>query len=242
MSACAAGAVLLLAPVSVHAATLTLDLGDASGTLTNAVRLMLIVVGLSLAPTLLLSVTSFTRIVIVLSLVRQAVGVPQLPPSRVVVGLSLFLTAFTMLPVWQRIDHVAVRPLRAGEITELDAIERAAVPVRQFMLAQTREDDLALLVELSQMPRPATPDDVPTLVVVPAFMLSELRTAFQMGALLFLPFLVIDMVVASVLMSMGMMMLPPMTISLPLKLLVFVMVDGWTLVVRSLAGSFAGQV
>jgi len=184
--------------------------------------------------------TSFTRIIIVLALLRQAVGVVQLPPSRVLVGLALFLTLFTMTPVMQQIHKNAIVPYEAGEIDESTLVEKGMEPLRRFMLRHTREKDLGLFLHIMGQDKPATTRDVPTVAVVPAFMLSELKTAFQVGALLFIPFLVIDLVVASVLMSMGMMMLPPMTISLPLKLIVFVLVDGWGLVVTSLASSFSG--
>ncbi len=191
-------------------------------------------------PALVLAMTSFTRIIVVLALLRQAVGVVQLPPTRVLVGLALFLTMFTMAPVFDRIDAVAVQPYDAGQVDELGALEAALGPLREFMLAQTRERDLMLFVDMAGKARPATAADVSTLSLIPAFMLSELKTAFQMGALLFLPFLVIDIAVAAILMSMGMMMLPPATISLPLKIIVFVVVDGWGLVAESVATSFLG--
>jgi flagellar biosynthetic protein FliP len=197
-------------------------------------------VAMTFAPAIVLSMTSFTRIIVVLALLRQAVGVVQLPPTRVLVGLAMFLTLFTMAPVMKQIDKVAVEPYQSGKINEKEAFAAALVPARKFMLRHTRESDLSMFLTMMKTERPRTAADVPTVAVVPAFMLSELKTAFQAGALLFIPFLVIDIVVASVLMSMGMMMLPPATISLPLKLIVFVLVDGWALVITSLAASFVG--
>lgn len=193
---------------------------------------------LSLAPSILIMGTAFTRIVIVLSLLRNAIGVPQLPPNQVLIGLALFLTFFVMAPVWNKVQATAVQPFLAGEITQGQALGHAEQPVRQFMLKQVREKDLSLFVFLAKLDQPNTPDDVPTYVLVPSFIISELKTAFQMGFIIFIPFLVIDMVVSTVLMSMGMMMLPPVLISLPFKLLLFVMVDGWFLLTRALVLSF----
>jgi flagellar biosynthesis protein FliP len=219
-----------------------IELTNASegGSYVAGLKLMLLMVAMTFAPAIVLSMTSFTRIIVVLALLRQAVGVVQLPPSRVLVGLAMFLTLFTMAPVMRQIDTVAVQPYQAGQINEKQAFEAALVPARKFMLRHTRESDLSMFLTMMKAERPRTAADVPTVAVVPAFMLSELKTAFQAGALLFIPFLVIDIVVASVLMSMGMMMLPPATISLPLKLIVFVLVDGWALVITSLAASFVG--
>ncbi len=215
--------------------SLSLDTGEDG--YVAALKILLLIGALSFAPALLLATTSFTRIVVVLSLMRQAVGVVQLPPTKVLVGLALFLTFFTMAPTFAEVNRRAIEPYQAGEMTEENALKEALVPMREFMLRHTREKDLALFLDLMGEDRPSTVDDVPTFAVVPAFMLSELKTAFQMGALLFIPFLVIDMVVASVLMSMGMMMLPPMTIALPLKLIIFVAVDGWGLLIASLGES-----
>jgi flagellar biosynthetic protein FliP len=212
--------------------------GDGGGGFVSGIKIMLLMTALTFAPAIVLSMTSFTRIIIVLALLRQAVGVVQLPPGRVLVGLALFLTLFTMSPVIREIDKEALTPYQAGAIDDKQALEAALKPVRRFMLRHTREGDLTLFMHIMGEAKPKVAADVPTLAMVPAFMLSELKTAFQIGALLFIPFLVIDLVVASVLMSMGMMMLPPMTISLPLKLIVFVLVDGWGLVVSSLAQSF----
>ena len=202
-----------------------------------AIKIFFLMTLLSMAPAILMSVTSFTRIVIVLSLLRSAVGVQQLPPNKVILGLALFLSLFTMAPVIDVIDTSALTPYEAGEITGKEAGQRALVPLRDFMFQHTRMTDLDLFLELSGGEEPETIDDVSTYTLIPAFMLSELKTAFQMGAMMFLPFLIIDLVVASVLMSMGMMMLPPVMVSLPIKLFVFVLADGWALVVRSLAES-----
>ncbi len=185
-------------------------------------------------------VTAFTRIVIVLSFVRNALAIPQLPPNQVIIGMSLFLTFFVMAPTWKQVNEEAVQPYLQGEIDQQVAYDRGIEPVREFLFGQTRERDLALFVELSNLPRPQTREDIPTYVLIPAFIISELKTAFQMGIIIFVPFLIIDMVVASALMSMGMMMLPPSVISLPFKLLLFVMVDGWHLIMRSLVVSFGG--
>ncbi len=220
-------------------ARLSLELDSSEGGYVNAIKVAILLSALTLAPSFLLAATSFTRIIIVLSLLRQAVGVVQLPPTRVLVGIALFLTLFTMAPVFSEIDEVALQPYEEGKLDEMTALKAAGGPLRTFMLRQTREEDLALFLRVSGAPKPRNAADLAITTVIPSFMLSELKAAFQMGALLFLPFLVIDMVVASILMSMGMMMLPPMTISLPLKLMVFVLVDGWGLVIRALAESFA---
>jgi flagellar biosynthetic protein FliP len=212
------------------------------GSLPTVLKVMLLLGALTFLPAILLAMTSFTRIIVVLSMVRQGIGVMQLPPNRVLVALALFLTAFTMAPVFGQIHDQAYVPWEAGQLADRAALDAAMEPLRKFMLSHTRESDLMLFIGLAGDARPDTAADVSTLTLVPAFMLSELKTAFQMGALLFLPFLVIELVVGSVLMSMGMMMLPPATISLPLKILVFVAVDGWGLVVGSLAESFKGTV
>ncbi len=203
-----------------------------------AVQILLTLTVLSLAPAILLMLTSFTRIVIVLSLLRQAVGIQQLPPNQVIVGLSLFLTLFVMAPVGTEIHQKALQPYFDKKISQTEALTRAYEPLRGFMLRQTRQTDLALMVHLGKIPAPKQPADLPAHVVIPAFALSEIKTAFQMGFVLFVPFLIIDLVVASVLMSMGMMMLPPVMISLPFKLLLFVLSDGWHLVVRALIAGF----
>lgn len=194
---------------------------------------------LSLLPAIVLTMTSFTRIVVVLSFVKQGVGAQQSPPSQVLVGLALFLTMFTMAPVTNAVLTDAYEPYAAGKIDESAALERASAPLRAFMLRQTREADLALFYEASHTPLPATEEEVPMRIASPAFVVSELTTAFQMGVLVLLPFLVIDLAVAAILMAMGMMMVPPASISLPLKLLLFVVVDGWHLLVGSLLRSFS---
>jgi flagellar biosynthesis protein FliP len=204
------------------------------------VQLLLLLTVLSLVPAILMMVTSFIRITIVLSFARSAIGMPQLPPNQVILGLSLFLTIFVMAPVWTEINQDALQPFLDNQVSMDDAIDKGSAPLREFMLKQTRERDLALFISLGKLPQPNTPDDVPTYVIIPSFMISELKTAFQMGFLILLPFVVIDMVVSSALMSMGMMMLPPTTISLPFKVLLFVMADGWYLISRSLVTSFGG--
>jgi flagellar biosynthetic protein FliP len=206
---------------------------------TNAVQILLLVGGLTLIPALLFCVTGFTRILIVLGFIRTAMGTPTAPPNQVLVGIALFLTLFVMAPTFNQIKTDAWDPLQAKQIQPAQAVKRAEEPLRIFMFKQTREKDLALFVRLSKMKdQPKTNADIPTTVLIPAFIISELKTAFQIGFLIFLPFLVIDMIVASTLMSMGMIMLPPVFISLPFKILLFVLVDGWGLVTESLVKSF----
>ncbi|MGZ3703977.1 MAG: flagellar type III secretion system pore protein FliP [Bdellovibrionota bacterium] len=204
----------------------------------SALRILILFTVLSLAPAILIMMTSFTRIVVVLSFLRQALATQNMPPNQLIIGLSLFLTFFTMAPVWQSINTNSLGPYMAEKISQDVAISRAEGPLREFMFKQTREKDLMLFLELARVAKPQTRRDVPTWVLIPAFMVSELKTAFQIGFMLYLPFLIIDMVVASVLMAMGMMMLPPVVISLPFKLLLFVLVDGWELVIGSLVRSF----
>jgi flagellar biosynthesis protein FliP len=209
--------------------------GDGS----NAVQILLLIGGLTLIPALLFCVTGFTRILIVLGFIRTAIGTPTAPPNQVLVGIALFLTLFVMAPTFNTIKDVAWDPLQAHRIDTQQAIRRAEVPLRTFMFRQTSDGDLALFVRLSKMrEQPRTREDIPTTVLIPAFIISELKTAFQIGFLIFLPFLVIDLIVASTLMSMGMIMLPPVFISLPFKILLFVLVDGWGLVTESLVRSF----
>lgn len=203
-----------------------------------SLQILVLLTVLTLAPAILIMLTSFTRIVIVLSFVRSALGSQQVPPNQVLIGLALFLTFFVMAPALGAANEQALQPYLRGEISQQVALDRAAVPFREFMLKQTREKDLALFTALAKAKRPANPSEVPMLVLIPAFTISELKTAFEIGFLIYVPFLVIDMVVASVLMSMGMLMLPPVMISLPFKLLLFVMVDGWNLVIGSLLRSF----
>jgi flagellar biosynthetic protein FliP len=210
----------------------------AAGGLSINLQLLLLFAVLALAPALVIMMTSFTRMVVVLSFVRQAIGTQQLPPAQLILGLSVILSAFVMAPVFGQINETALQPYLQEEISQGEALQLAAAPLRTFMLNQTREQDLELFVSLSGADAPAGPDELPLHVLVPGFVLSELRMAFQIGFVLFIPFLVIDMVVASVLMSMGMMMLPPVMVSLPFKILLFVLVDGWYLIVRSLVASF----
>jgi flagellar biosynthetic protein FliP len=204
----------------------------------NAIQILLLMGGITLVPALLFTVTGFTRIIIVLGFIRSGLGTPTAPPNQVLIGLALFLTIFVMQPTLKAIKTDAWDPMNAGKITQVQALNRAQGPMREFMFRQTREKDLALFAGLAKLERPKTRKDIPTYVLIPAFTLSELKTAFQIGFLIFLPFLVIDIVVSSTLMSMGMVMLPPVFISLPFKILLFVLVDGWDLVTRSLVESF----
>lgn len=204
----------------------------------TSVKLLLLLTVLSLAPSILILMTAFTRIVIVLSFVRTALATQQMPPNQVIVGLSLFLTFFIMAPTFQEVNKTALTPLFEQKITLEQAYDKASVPFKDFMSAHTRQKDLSLFLDYSKAAKPKSIQDIPLTTLVPAFAISELKTAFQIGFMIFIPFLVIDMVVASVLMSMGMMMLPPVMISLPFKILLFVMVDGWYLVVKSLLDSF----
>jgi flagellar biosynthesis protein FliP len=204
----------------------------------NAVEIFLIIAGISLVPALLFTVTGFTRILIVLGFIRSGLGTPTAPPNQVLVGISVFLTIFVMAPTFNAIKKDAIDPLSHHKITQSQAIQRGQEPLRQFMFKQTREKDVALFAKLAHLKQPKTRADIPTYTLIPAFIISELKTAFQIGFLIFLPFLVIDLVVSSTLMSMGMMMLPPAFISLPFKILLFVLVDGWNLVTQSLVQSF----
>ena len=202
-------------------------------------QIFLLLTVLSLAPAILIMLTSFTRMAIVLSVMRQAIGTQSMPPNQVIIGLALFLTLFVMSPVWEQVHQEALTPYLDSQISQQEALARAMEPVRQFMFKQTREKDLAMLMEIAKAPRPQNMADVPTSALIPAFIISELKTAFQMAFMLYVPFLIIDMVVASVLLSMGMMMLPPVMISLPFKLMLFVLADGWHLIVGSLVKGFA---
>ena len=193
---------------------------------------------LALAPSVLVMMTSFTRILIVFAFLRQALGTQQSPPTQILIGLALFMSVFIMMPVWEKIDSEALTPYLNEEIKQAEAFEKAKAPLRSFMLKQTREDDLLLFIGASRMEKPESPETTPMHVLIPAFVISELRTAFEIGFLIYIPFVVLDLVVASVLMSMGMMMLPPVMISLPLKIILFVLVDGWHLLTASLLQSF----
>lgn len=206
--------------------------------LSGLLKIFLLLTVVSLAPAILVLCTSFTRIIIVLSFLRHALGLNGIPPNQVMIALALFLTAFSMQPVWNQIQTQAIQPYQAGRISWQQLGEQGLQPIRAFMLKNARPKDVSLFVRLARQPHPIRPQDIPLLTLIPAFVVSELRIAFQIGFLLFLPFLVVDMVVASILLSMGMMMLPPVMISLPFKILLFVMVDGWNLLVISLLRSF----
>lgn len=220
----------------------TVNLGfkttDNPGEVVNAIKMVLIMTVLTLAPAILIMMTGFTRIIIVLSFLRQALGIQQMPPNQLLVGLSLFLTFFVMGPAFKEANQNGVQPYLAGKISQDVALENSLAPLRKFMFHQTRDSDLALFVKLAKIEKPKTRADVPTIVLVPAFVVSELKTAFQIGFIIFLPFLVIDIVASSVLMAMGMMMLPPVVISLPFKIMLFVLVDGWGLLIGSMVKSF----
>jgi flagellar biosynthesis protein FliP len=233
--------VLLLAAAPALGQSVTLDLGDTGGSATGRIiQLMALVTVLSLAPAILVTVTSFTRIIIVLSFLRNALGIQQTPPNTVLVSLALFLTGFVMAPTFERAWKDGVAPLVEEKIGEVEAFDRAMAPLHHFMMGNVRGQDLKLFADIAKVDQIPEPEATPLRVLVPAFMISELRRAFEIGFLLFLPFLIIDMVVASILMSMGMMMLPSAMISLPFKLIFFVLVDGWYLVAGSLVQSFAG--
>lgn len=204
----------------------------------NAVKLIIIMTVLTLAPAILIMMTGFARILIVFSFLRQALGLQQTPPNQLLVGLSLFLTMFVMNPIFQEINSNSIKPYLEGAKNQEQALESALLPLRKFMFTQTRDSDLGLFVRLSKIEKPKTRADVPTLVLIPSFIISELKTAFQIGFIIFLPFLIIDIVTSSVLMAMGMMMLPPVVISMPFKIMLFVLVDGWGLLVGSMVKSF----
>lgn len=204
----------------------------------NAIKLVLIMTVLTLAPAILIMMTGFTRILIVLSFLRQALGIQQMPPNQLLVGLSLFLTFFVMGPAFKEINQKAIQPYLANTITQDVALDNTLAPLRRFMFNQTRDQDLALFIKMAQVEKPKTRADVPTLVLVPSFIVSELKTAFMIGFIIFLPFLIIDILAASVLMAMGMMMVPPVVISLPFKIMLFVLVDGWSLLIGSMVKSF----
>ena len=223
------------------AQTLSMDLGEGGGTATGRiVQLLALLTVLSLAPSILIMVTSFTRIMVVLSFLRTAMGTQQTPPNQVLISLALFLTAFVMMPTLQASYEEGIVPLMNEQIDEFEAFDRTMAPIRTFMLRHVREQDLILFADLADIPDEEVQQEMPLRILIPAFMISELRRAFEIGFLIFIPFLIIDMVVASVLMSMGMMMLPPIIIALPFKIIFFVLVDGWYLIVGSLVRSFGG--
>lgn len=249
----AAKALIVLAPLllgaflfffsgtSSSAQELTIGFGDDLTLTERSVQLVALITVLSLAPSILIMVTSFTRIVVVLSLLRSAIGLQTAPPNTVMVSLALFLTAFIMAPTFEEAYNTAIDPLVAGSIEVPEAFDRASKPFHLFMRNHVRENDLALFLDMARQEPPATPEEIELRVLIPAFMISELRRAFEIGFLVFLPFIIIDLVVASILMSMGMMMLPPVVISLPFKLIFFVLVDGWNLIAGSLVKGFLGN-
>ena len=212
---------------------------DDPGKVSSALQILILLTVLTLAPAILIMTTSFARIIIVLSFLRQAMGTQQTPPTQILIGLALFLTMFIMGPVWSEINERALKPYMEEELNQFEALKLAEIPIKSFMLSHTREKDLSLFVNLSDDKNPESAEDISIQTVVPAFIISELKTAFQVGFLIYIPFLILDMVVASILLSMGMMMLPPVLISLPFKLMLFVMVDGWYLTVGSLMKSFS---
>lgn len=227
-----------MAQVTLPTVNLGFKTTDNPNEVVNTIKLVLIMTVLTLAPAILIMMTGFTRIIIVLSFLRQALGVQQMPPNQLLIGLSLFLTFFVMGPAFKELNENGVQPYLAGKISQDVAMENSLAPLRKFMFHQTRDQDLALFIKLAKIEKPKTRADVPTIVLVPAFIVSELKTAFQIGFMIFLPFLVIDIVASSVLMAMGMMMLPPVVISLPFKIMLFVLVDGWGLLIGSMVKSF----
>ncbi len=229
---------VLVPATALGAPALSLDLGGDGDQLAMTLQLVLLFTLLSFGPSILIGMSAFVRMVIVLSFVRQAVGTQQMPPNQVIIALALFLTSFVMMPTLQEVHRTAVVPYLADDSTAFEAMRDGFEPLRGFMMRQTREKDLALFVGISNQPRPATPADVSAQILIPAFLISELKTAFQISFMIYIPFLVLDMVVASILTSMGMITLPPILISLPFKLMIFVLVDGWNLLISSLIRSF----
>ncbi len=226
-------------PLSIPAITLSTD-AQGQQEYSVSLQILLIMTALSFIPAFVMLMTSFTRIIIVFSILRQALGLQQAPSNQILVGMALFLTLFIMAPVFEQINREAVQPYLNEQLPAQEAIKRAEIPLKNFMLAQTRESDLELFVRLSKRTDIAAPEDAPLTILVPAFVTSELKTAFQIGFMIFIPFLIIDMVVASILMAMGMMMLSPLIISLPFKIMLFVLIDGWALIMGTLAASFGG--
>jgi len=218
--------------------SIQLDKADSPEDLSVGLQILLLLTVLTLAPAIIILLTSFVRIIVVFSFLRQAVGTHQMPPNQLLIGLALVLTAFIMAPTINKINQEALQPYLKGEINQEEAFKVGSQPIREFMLKNVREKDLALFVSLANIPQPENADELPTHLIIPGFVISELRVAFQIGFILYIPFLVIDMVVASVLMSMGMLMLPPIMVSLPFKILLFVLIDGWYLIVQSLVASF----
>jgi len=226
------------AEIQLPALRFDLDDPDAPRQLSGVLQIVLLLTVLSVAPSVLIMMTSFTRVAVVLAFMRQAIGTQQSPPNQIIVGLALFLTVFIMMPVWQRINSEAIVPYTRHEISGEELLKRGAAPLKEFMLKQTSKKDLALFVSFTRGEKPESPESLPLTTVIPAFVISELKTAFQIGFVLFIPFIIMDMVVSSILLSMGMMMLPPVMISLPFKLMLFVLVDGWNVLTGSLVKSF----
>ncbi|MFV1950750.1 MAG: flagellar type III secretion system pore protein FliP [Nitrospinota bacterium] len=226
-------------PLTIPTINIAVSDAEAPGQMSVTLQIFFLLTILSLAPAILIMLTAFARIVVVLAFLRQAMGTQQMPPNQIIIGLALFLTFFIMSPVWQDINRNAIQPYISEKIPQKEALNNSIKPLRRFMFKQTREKDLAMFVNISKIERPKGPSDIPTHIVVPAFIISELKTAFQIGFLIYIPFLILDMVVASILLSMGMLMLPPIMISLPFKLMLFVLVDGWYLIIGSLVKSFA---
>ena len=239
--------IVVMCPVAGSCAAMPLPMlqlgvgqADNPGDVSVLLQVVALLTVLSLAPAILILMTSFTRLAVAFSFLRQALGSQQMPPNQVMIGLALFLTFFIMMPVWQKVNNDAIQPYLGEEISQSEALKAAMEPVRQFMFKQTRKKDLELFVGMAKLDKPNTSGDIPSSVLIPAFVVSELKTAFIIGFFLYIPFLIIDMVIASVLLSMGMMMLPPIMISLPFKLILFVLMDGWHLIVGSLVRSFVG--
>lgn len=220
--------------VVIPGINLDLNTSDNPADVATSIQIILLLTVLSLAPGILILMTSFTRIIVVFSFVRNALSIQQMPPNQVLIGLALFMTLFIMTPTLSQVNETALQPYMAGQLTQTQALEKAAIPFKHFMAKQTREKDLLLFIEYRKSPIPKTVEEIPLSTLVPAYAISELKTAFQIGFMIFIPFLIIDLVVSTTLMSMGMMMLPPVMISLPFKILLFVMVDGWYLIVKSL--------
>jgi len=240
-----AACLMLMAPAPVMAADLSFPGvgirieggGKQVGEVATAIKVLIALTVLSLAPAILIAMTSFTRIIIVLAMLRHALGMQETPPNTVLISLALFLTLFSMMPVFDKVNSDAFRPYLEGRLSFEGAFNSGIGPIRDFMIRQTREQDLKVMLDISKASTPESVEDIKTVHLIPAFMMSELKTAFQIGFIIFLPFLLVDIVVSSVLMSMGMLMVPPITISLPLKILLFVLIDGWNLIIRSLLGS-----
>ena len=228
----------LYAQSPIPSINISVDSASSPQQVATTLQIVFLLTVLTMAPAILIMTTSFTRFVIVLSFLRQAIGTPQAPSNQIVIGLALFLSLFVMMPVWEEVNNIALKPYLEETISQEEFMDRASLPIKRFMGNFTREKDLALFVRIAKMERPKNIDDIPIWVMIPAFVISELKAAFQIGFLLYVPFLVIDMVIASILMAMGMMMMPPVMISLPFKLMLFVLVDGWHLILGSMVKSF----